>query len=40
MANLLAETRLNVLQSYIFFGGILFMIQLHRLRKNLALPAQ
>ncbi len=39
MANLLAETRLNVLQSYIFFGGILFMIQLHRLRKNLALPA-
>lgn len=40
MANLLAETRLNVLQSYTFFGGILFMIQLHRLRKGLALSAQ
>ena len=39
-ANLLAETRLNMLQSYTFFGGIVFMIQLHRLRKGLALSAQ
>jgi hypothetical protein len=29
--NLLADTRLNVLQSYIFFGGLLVLALLYRL---------
>ena len=36
ITNLLADTHLNVLQAYIFFGALLSMVQLHRLRRRLA----
>jgi alpha-1,2-mannosyltransferase len=35
ITNYLADTHLNVLQTYILFGAILFMIQLQRLRRML-----